>query len=213
MEKIAEKLNISQEILFGELKKKQRAARKREHFGIQQQTESAARTNAKTGGSSKGGNIPLVFSGAWGGEKDIILLLLIYFKDFREYVFDHLEESDFQNLEFRKIFSFIKQQPVDVGGNLIHHVLEIVENEEMRALLMREVFHSNREFNKPGLYLQGCIKQIKIAVNQAKIDLAKRAIKDLSPDDKKYFELLAEMQNAMNTLKKWQDVVPSQEKE
>jgi len=211
IEKIAEKFSISQEILVGELKKKQRAARKRERFGIQQQAAYSAQSGDTA--AAKPGNRPLVFSGAWGGEKDVILLLLNYFEDYRAYIFDHLDEADFQNLEFRNIFSFIRQQPDDVGENLIHHVFETVESEELRALLMHEVFHSNREFSNPGLYLQGCIKQIKIAVNQAKIDLAKRAIKELSPDDKKYFELLAEMQSAMNTLKKWQDVVPSQEKE
>ncbi len=211
IEKIAEKLSISQEILFGELKKKQRAARKRQRFGIQQQKASPAKGQDPATASSKPANRPLIFSSAWGGEKDVILLLLNYYADYREYIFDHLDDADFQNLEFRNIFSFIKQQPDDVGENLIHHVMEMVENEEIRALLMREVFHNNREFSNPGLYLQGCIKQIKISANQAKIDLAKRAIKELSPDDKKYFELLAEMQSAMNALKKWQDVVPARE--
>ncbi|MCB0270491.1 MAG: hypothetical protein KDH95_20205, partial [Calditrichaeota bacterium] len=113
--------------------------------------------------------------------------------------------------EFRRVFEIIKSQPPEVGENVLHHVLDQIENEEMRSLLVKEMFENNKEFQKPVLYVQGCIKQIKIEGYRSKIDVAKRRLKSVKTDNPEYFTILAEMQEAMNGMKTWQNVVPSDE--
>lgn len=93
--------------------------------------------------------------------------------------------------------------------NLLHFVLENIPGEAVKTLLLRELEQSNREFHKPALYLQDCIKRIKIARYQAKIDLAKRQMKELAPNDPRQLQFLMEINDANIQVKKWQDVVSS----
>ncbi|MEZ4746308.1 MAG: DNA primase [Calditrichia bacterium] len=209
LEKITENWQIPANVLMTELDKKQAAIQRRERFGSLQNEPQMPSPPDESPKTKR--NAPLVLSGAWGGEKDILLLLLTYFIDLHEFVFSHLEPSDFLNPEFRRVFEIIKSQPPEVGENVLHHVLDQIENEEMRSLLVKEMFENNKEFQKPVLYVQGCIKQIKIEGYRSKIDVAKRRLKEIKPDNPEYFTILAEMQEAMNGMKTWQNVVPSDE--
>ncbi len=152
---------------------------------------------------------PLMFTGAWGGEKDIILLLINFYNDIHEYVKAHVSEADFLNTEFKDIFMFIRDRGDTAGENLLHAVLEYLQNDAMKSLILRELEHTNAEFRKPALYLQGCIKQIKIARYKSAIEISRRRLKELAPADSNYLPTLQEMQQAMHELKKWQDVVCS----
>ncbi len=89
--------------------------------------------------------------------------------------------------------------------------MDNLDNDALRDLILREMEHSNREFQKPALYLQGCIKQIKIARYRAKIDVNRQKLKELPSTDENYLSVLKELQESMNELKKWQDVVCREE--
>ncbi len=216
VEKISDRLNISRAILLNELRKKQ-SRRDRSpgqvSFDHIPSGGPAGPLPPESGPASPKKISPLILTGAWGAEKDIILILLNYYEDLSSYIFNHIQAEDFQNRDFRNIFAFIQSHSPPPGGasQLLHHVLDHIDSEDIRALLTRELFYSNREFQKPGLYIQGCIKQLKIAGYQTRIELARQKLKALPPADPEYFALLAEMQEAMNALKKWQDVVPSEE--
>jgi hypothetical protein len=197
------------------LQKKQLAARRRQQFSGQHQAAPPPPQDNPTLGDAgtppaPAESSPLVFTGAWGGEKDVILLLLTYFNDIHEYVYNHLQPEDFLNPEFRDLFLIIKSHGKKSPHDLLHFVLENCQSEGVRALILREMEYSNREFQKPALYLQGCIKQIKIARYQAKLDIAKKKLKELSPKDENYLPTLKEMQEAMNTLNQWQNVNPKE---
>jgi len=212
LEKIAEQLQVPPTTLLNEFQRRQKARRQRDQFrergGEGGDSPAAAPTAAESAAKA-----PLVFTGAWGGEKDVILLLISYFKDIHEYVFNHLQEDDFLNPEFRELFALIKsrRESGEHSGapNLLHFVLENIPGEAVKTLLLRELEQSNREFHKPALYLQDCIKQIKIARYQAKIDLAKRRMKEIPPNDPQQLQLLKEINEANVQVKKWQDVVSS----
>jgi len=164
VEKLAEHLQIPSTTLLNEFKKKKRAQFQRQNYSARSGFESqSSREEKQSTAKSSAGQAPLVFTGAWGGEKDVILLLLSYFDDIHEYVFAHLQEDDFLNPEFKELFSLIKTHQKSGSKNLLHSVLENTDSEALRTLIVREMEQSNREFSKPALYLQDCIKQIKIA--------------------------------------------------
>lgn len=212
VEKLAEHLQIPATTLLNEFKKKKRAQIRRQNFSARGGFESQSSTEEnKSTAKSSASQMPLVFTGAWGGEKDVILLLLSYFDDIHEYVFAHLQEDDFLNPEFKELFSLIKSQQKSGGKNLLHSVLESAESEELRTLILREMEQSNREFSKPALYLQDCIKQIKIAWYRAHIDLVRKKLKEIPADDPQQLQLLKEINEANIQVKKWQDVESAEE--
>lgn len=212
LEKIAEQLQVPATTLLNEFQRRQKARRQQNQFR-EQGREGGDSPGAAPAAAESAAKAPLVFTGAWGGEKDVILLLISYFKDIHEYVFNHLQEDDFLNPEFRELFVLIKsrRESGESSGapNLLHFVLENIPGEAVKTLLLRELEQSNREFHKPALYLQDCIKRIKIARYQAKIDLAKRQMKEFAPNDPRQLQLLKEINDANIQVKKWQDVVSS----
>lgn len=212
LEKIAEQLQVPATTLLNEFQRRQKARRQQNQFR-EQGREGGDSPGAAPAAGESAAKTPLVFTGAWGGEKDVILLLISYFKDIHEYVFNHLQEDDFLNPEFRELFALIKsrRESGESSGapNLLHFVLENIPGEAVKTLLLRELEQSNREFHKPALYLQDCIKRIKIARYQAKIDLAKRQMKELAPNDPRQLQFLMEINDANIQVKKWQDVVSS----
>ncbi|MCK6623340.1 MAG: DNA primase [Calditrichaceae bacterium] len=212
LEKIAEQLQVPATTLLNEFQRRQKARRQQNQFR-EQGREGGDSPGAAPAAAESAAKAPLVFTGAWGGEKDVILLLISYFKDIHDYVFNHLQEDDFLNPEFRELFALIKsrRESGESSGapNLLHFVLENIPGEAVKTLLLRELEQSNREFHKPALYLQDCIKRIKIARYQAKIDLAKRQMKELAPNDPRQLQFLMEINDANIQVKKWQDVVSS----
>jgi DNA primase len=208
IEKMAEHLQVPSTALLNEFKKKRKAWFQRQRFS---ESGSSAAVSSRVTGEPSIGRTPLVFTGAWGGEKDVILLLVNYYADIHEYVYSHLQEDDFLNSEFRELFSLIKSHGEDNSEHLLHFILENADSEDIKALLIREMEQSNRQFAKPALYLQGCIKQIKIARYQARIEMARKQLKELAPADPQYSQLLKEINDAIIQLKKWQDVDSTKE--
>ncbi len=203
-EKVAEQLKLPATLLLNELKKRKP---RQPAYHPPDQSSSSAGVNRNTPDT----DMPLTFTGAWGAEKGIVLLLVEYFNDIYDHVFAHLEASDFLNREFRELFTFLQSQKDEPGEHLFHRVLEHIESEELKALLVKETNHINPIFQKPALYLQGCIKQMKIARYQAQLELLRRKIQEVAPGTEEYHTLLGEMQNAMVQLKNWQDVVYEEE--
>lgn len=214
LEKIAEQLQVPPTTLLNEFQRRQKARQQQDPFREQgREGKDSPATTAPVAENAR--KIALVFTGAWGGEKDVILLLLNYFEEIHGYVFQHLQEEDFLNPEFRELFALIKSQAesgeLTDTHHLLHFVLQNLPEEGVKTLLLRELEQSNREFHKPALYLQDCIKQIKIARYQAKIDLARRRLKELPANDPQQLQLLKEINEATNQVKKWQDVVSKEE--
>ena len=213
-EKIAEQLDIPVTMLLNEIQKKQKNARKRRAFSAPTPPPLQDEPPPESGADQPppiSANSAMVFTGAWGGEKDVILLLLAYPDKIQEHVFTHLQEDDFLNPEFRALFQLIKSRGSNSEKELLHFVLENTASEGIRSLILHEMETTNRVFQKPALYLQGCIKQIKIARYLAKIDVCKRKLKEMQPQDSNYLPELREMQGAMEMLKQWQNVKPTEE--
>lgn len=204
VEKLAETLGVKTTMLMGELKKRRKTWLQRKQFSDMRQRSEAANDHAAEGPAVDSG--PLVFTGAWGGEKDIVLLLTQYYNDIHEYVAAHLESADFLNPEFRELFEFVGSRDFGGSDEVLHAVLEKIEHPRLRSMLLREMEHTNREFERPAEYLQGCIKQIKIARYQADLDVSRRKMRELKPGDNEYQDVLKLMQQAMSELKRWKDV-------
>lgn len=209
IEKAAQSLQLPPTLLHNQVRERQKQARNRGYFADNPPPPEA---EAPPGGEDAPRSAaPLVFTGAWGGEKDVILLLISYFDHIYDYVQAHLQEEDFLNPEFRALFQLLLRQEKGAGKDLLHVVLDHLESEPLHDLLLREIEQTNSQFAKPALYLQGCIKEIKIARYKAKLDLLKRQIKELAPGDPRLLPLLQEMKTAGEAVKKWQDVVCSDE--
>lgn len=206
VEKSAQALQIPQTLLMNQIRDRRKMAERRASFASEPEMPFPPDEAAAPKRSA-----PLVFSGAWGGEKDVLLLLIQFFADIYEYVFSHLSADDFLNAEFRKLFLMLSELPADTEKNILHLVLDNIENEELRALLLREMEHTNREFSKPALYLQGCIKQIKIAYYQQKFEMAQLRIKGMKPDHADFAKTINEMTAAKIEQKKWAAVVIREE--
>ena len=208
VERISENLRLPAAMLRNELDKKRRARARREQVRMSdppdgQPAESLPPDAPAEGGGEDG---PLVFAGNWGAEKGVILLLIQFHGEISGYVFDNLEEDDFLNPDFQRLFRFLRSVEARESSGILHAVLEHIGGGPLQALLLREIEETNRTFAKPALYLQGCIKQMKIARNQARIDIHNRRLKTLKSSDPDYMVTLRELQTAMVELRQWRDV-------
>ena len=79
----------------------------------------------------------------------------IYREIFADFLLTRLQSPVQNRLNFRNI--------------LLSLVLENTDSEALRDLIIHELENTNRQFQKPAVYLQGCIKKIKIAVNNTRI--------------------------------------------
>ncbi|RMH75415.1 MAG: DNA primase, partial [Calditrichaeota bacterium] len=114
LEKVAERWQLPIAMLLNEFKKKHRARRQRQRYGEAPPPPPEAAPKAPAG------DAPLMFSGAWGAEKDVILLLLNAHDQVREQVYDLLGEEDFRNPEFRELFRLIGALEVPDAPHLLH---------------------------------------------------------------------------------------------
>jgi len=200
VERSASILGIGEDILFSELKKKRSAAARRQTFRIEEPPPPSESNTPRK-------DAPLAFTGAWGGEKDVILLLINFYKDIQEYVYTHLSSEDFLNEEFRMLFEQVRQ--LESSDNVMHHVLENISSKALRELFVHEMEHTNSQFNKPSLYLQDCIKQLKIQRYRAEGERAKMRLKEMAPEDEQYMDVLQQLHVSNTQLKKWRDVESS----
>ncbi|RMF62013.1 MAG: DNA primase [Calditrichaeota bacterium] len=196
LEKTAEQMHVPSTLLLNEIRKRRRSEKERVNKKLASKTASEGGTPGPS----------LTFTGAVGAEKDLILLLINFFEEIQEYVYSHVEADDFQNPEFRHLFLLIQEKGKSNPSSLLHIVLEDVENDALRSLLIREVDVVNRDFKKPDVHLKGCIKRLKMARLQSQIDVTRRKLEGIAPDDPQYLTLLQSLQETIQELKKWQDV-------
>nr|HQV33981.1 toprim domain-containing protein [Calditrichia bacterium] len=206
VERLSADLQLPATMLLSELQKKQKALQQRRRYQASVPVQTAEQPETPVRKPQKG-DIN-VFTGAWGGEKDIILLLIRYYDNIQAYVYGHVENEDFQNPEFRQIFELLSGQEGVEGDALLHLVLNETESPELRNLLLREVEHANREFKKPAVYLQGCIRNLKMARYQAIIETGKHRLRNIKADDPNMLSVMREMRQAQIEYKKWKDVEP-----
>lgn len=199
--RIADRLKMQESLLLNELQKARAQVQKKE--GIRE------RIAAEKNPAPKKVPQKMLFSGATGSEKDIILLLIKFHKDFREYVYSHLNEDDFRNPEFRDIFLHIYTNIDKDREDLLHPIMDYLQDAPIKQYLLREIEEFNSEFKKPVLQLQSSIKQIKIKRYQAEIENGMRRLKNVSPSDPQYMQIMKETQVATAEAKKWQDVICS----
>jgi DNA primase len=80
IEKMAEHLQVPSTALLNEFQKKKKAQFQRQRFS---ELNSSAPESSSRSREQSFSRAPLVFTGAWGGEKDVILLLINYFSQSR----------------------------------------------------------------------------------------------------------------------------------
>jgi DNA primase len=189
MARIAEKWGTPSTLLYNELQKKIFAQRRRR------------RVDDSDSGAAVPVEAPLTFIGAWSAEKDILILLMNHYGDIHEFVFEHLEEEDFLNPEFRQVLAIVQKTAKRSTKKLHQAVLDKIDSRQLRDVFAKDLF---RDFKEPARYLQDCVRKIKIAKYQFHIDEQGKKIKKLAPED--HLPVLQEIKRYQEELKKWQNV-------
>jgi DNA primase len=191
VERISENWDVPNTLLFNELRGKRRNLRRRDEFRDERiQQVRQART-------------PLVFNGAWSAEKDLLLILMTYYTEVKDFVVEHIQVDDFLNNEMRDVFKILCDYEEESMRDLHQFVLDKLENQTLRDLFTKDLF---QDFKDPARYLQDCIRQIKIAKYQSFVDAAGKKLRAMKPSDPDYLILLENIREYMQERKKWQDV-------
>ena len=155
-----------------------------------------------------GDYLPGVFSGAWGAEKDIVLMLIHMHRKVVGYLRGFLNPEDFRNRDFKLLYEWLIQQENDDPKYLLQHVVELSQAEEVRNILLKETLEMNGEFQRPLHHLQCCIKQIKIAYFKAQMDMINHELRTVPSDSEAFDELLNKAQQTANELALWRNIEP-----
>jgi DNA primase len=176
---VAQQFNIQENTLIEQIRKKQNILRSRDR------KERPVRQGMVPKESA-----PIHLSGAWSAEKDVLVLLLNHFDEVKKLIFKLLEEDDFQNEQFRKVFSLIRDNAEKEKEDLAHWLFSVLDDEKVIGLLSAELFH---EIEQPDRYLNDCIQKIKITRYQRQIDDLRQKLRQLESDDPKHTKLLQTM--------------------
>ncbi len=180
---LSDKFGLQENTLLEEMQKKQRTLRSRERNFSERQPSVTSQTRPK---------IPL--TGAWSAEKDVIVLLLTHFQDLKAIIFSLLEPEDFLNEAFRNIFVHIRDDLRNSGESPVHTVLSSIEeqegNEEIVGLITADLL---KDIQNPGRYLNDCIERIKITRFQTRIDYLRQTLKQTTPENPGFNEILQEI--------------------
>jgi DNA primase len=169
---VAEKFNLQESMLTEEIRKKSRQFQLRE--GRYREAGADQPPQEKTG---------LRLVGAWGAEKDLLLILLNHLDEVKNAIFQMVEEQDFLNPEFRQIFILVKENSSKPKEELIHWLFSVLEDERIVSLLTAELL---KEISKPERYLNDCILKIKVTRYQSEIDILKQQLKKLNPNQPEF---------------------------
>ncbi|NOX38120.1 MAG: DNA primase [Calditrichaeota bacterium] len=198
VDKIAERWQLPSTLLFNELQKRIKTRQRREQFRerVTPPADSPSPPEAPQTQTQ-----PLMFTGAWSAERDVIVLLANYFSEIQDFIFEQLTEEDFLNPEFRDLFVWIREHGQEAGEHLHLQLLDRIASESLRNMLAEALF---QEFQKPGRYLMDCIRRIKIARFQAHFEVIRRQLKDLPRTDERYPSLQEKMRQYLQELHQWQ---------
>ncbi len=176
---LSEKFSLQENTLLSELQKKKKIYNRRERKLSQDQKKTPEISKSL-----------LKLTGAWGAEKDIIILLLNHFKEVKGFVFKILDSDDFLNDEFRKVYNVIESHQETNPEDLIHLVISTVEDEKILSLLTADLL---KEIQNPERYLNDCIEIIKTTRHKNRIDYLRQQLKQYSPQDNEYKDILTEV--------------------
>jgi DNA primase len=204
LQKIAELWQIPISVLNQQIQKQHAEINRRTRF---ESIREGAKSEQKPAIVS-GGALPGAFSGAWGAEKDIVLMLIHMHRKVHGYLQGFLEPNDFRNIEFKRLYEWLMRQDNDDPKYLIQHVLELSQSNEVRKLLLKEMLEMNGEFLRPLHHLQCCIKQIKIAYFKAQMNIINHELRTVAPDSEAFEELLKRAQETANELALWRNIEP-----
>ena len=180
---LAQNYGLQENTLMEEIRKRQRQIRVRES-----RLAEGDQRDASTPEKFK----PLI--GAWSAEKDIIIILLKHFKEVKNLIFKLVDQDDFLNEDFQRIFSFIKENQQTGDQELLHRILTLDVDQYSLSLLTGEIF---RDIENPDRYLNDCIKKLKLTRYQGDIDRLRIGLKTLSPQDSDYENTLKKMNETL----------------
>ncbi|MEJ2049497.1 MAG: hypothetical protein P8Y60_06600, partial [Calditrichota bacterium] len=192
---IAQNYGLQENTLIEEIRKRQRQIRVRESRLIDRdQRDALAPEKFK----------PL--TGAWSAEKDIIIILLKHFNEVKNLIFNLVDQNDFLNEDFEKIFSFIKENQKTEDQELLHRILTLDVDQHSLSLLTGEIF---RDIENPDKYLNDCIKKLKLTRYQRDIDQLRIALKTLTSQDSDYEITLKKMNETLQKIQELRKIFES----
>ncbi|MFZ0390558.1 MAG: toprim domain-containing protein, partial [Calditrichia bacterium] len=187
---LADSLSLQEETIIGQIKNSRRNRNLRERNREEKVTTSA---------------ITSFLTGAWGAEKDILIILLNFYNQVKDVIFEVLEEKDFQNAGFREVFNFIHSHPESDGREMMHLVLAQISDDQIRKILTRDLFS---EINNPERYLNDCIRRIKISRYQTQLTFLRQQLQTISPDETGHQDILKEINDTLHHIREVNRIFP-----
>lgn len=176
---MSEKFNLQERMLSEQIRKKSQILKKRE-------SKYSPIESPKIDQEKKG----IALIGAWGAEKDLLIILLNYLDEVKEAIFQMVDEEDFLNPEFRELYSLIKATSDKPKEELTHWLFTMIKDERVISLLTADLF---KEITKPDRYVNDCILKIKVTRHQTEIDRLKQKLKQLDPTQAEFQKYLQEI--------------------
>ena len=176
---MSEKFNLQERMLSEQIRKKSQILKKRE-------SKYSPIESPKIDQEKKG----IALIGAWGAEKDLLIILLNYLDEVKEAIFQMVDEEDFLNPEFRELYSLIRATSDKPKEELTHWLFTMIKDERVISLLTADLF---KEITKPDRYVNDCILKIKVTRHQTEIDRLKQKLKQLDPTQAEFQKYLQEI--------------------
>ncbi len=176
---LAQRFNLQEITLIQEIRRKGKIIRSR-----------GTRVSDSATKESPGENSTGVFRGAWGAEKDILIILLNHFEEVKSVIFDLLEEHDFLNEEFKGIFQLLREQANSHKEDLVHWLFANISDQRIIGLLTADML---KDIENPDRYLNDCILKVKVSRFQNEIDRLRQQLRTVKPADSQFQILLKEI--------------------
>ncbi len=191
---LAEAFGIQETTLLNEIKKRQKQLARREKMRLEHQQVSQRVLESRISG----------LTGAWSAERDLIILLYIYFDKMKSFIFDALEPEDFLNEGFRKMFVYMRDNQ---SGDIETVFQEALATEADEITVSQITEHLFNEIADPERYLNDCIRKIKVARHQARINELRQQLKELPPDNPQQMEILREISHLSRQISSIQKIL------
>jgi DNA primase len=184
---VGQKFQIPEQTLIEEIRK-----RKKTEF-LRERRYSGSGSDEKTELDK-----PLHFSGAWTAERDTLVLLIKNYEEVKDLVFEFLEEDEFLNPGFIRVYSQLKGVKTQEMKDISQWLLSNIEDQKIVSILSGELF---KEIRQPIPYLKDCIEKIKIAYLQRKVSETQNRLTQITSESPKYLVLLKELNVHLNKIK------------
>ena len=190
---IASRWDVPPTVLMNQLLQKKKARRK----WREAEAEETAPSPPQASQTKK-----LIFQGAWGAEKDTLALLMNFYDDLNDIIFEYIEDADFQNPEFRNVYILIRKWKPSSPSPIHQYVLDRLEDEQLRNLLTEAL---QKEYQNPAAYLADCLRRLKTARLQTEIKRTSKEIKSIPKTDSRYHEMRLKLNELTKQLQQWME--------